>query len=162
MQLDSSKFCPNYCLRQLFCEDNFSLTATAILKVSNCIAIYCKLLYVYISPAYHITGNIDMEFNLMVWRSPDQPSNKYPLIWIFQYYKPWRCIIFVKLKFTKCYCVVNSSNLFPFQLYSNYITSLTVFGEHYSNKRYTYSNTKYSFCKYIKCGSYIRKDLLWL
>jgi len=40
MQLDSSKHCPNYGLRQLFSEDNFPPTTTAILKVFTVISKY--------------------------------------------------------------------------------------------------------------------------
>ena len=45
MQLDSRKFSPKYCLRKLFCEDNFPPTPTAILKVQ--ISLPWFLSYIY-------------------------------------------------------------------------------------------------------------------
>ena len=43
MQLDSSKFSPKYCLKQLFYEDNFPPTATAILKVTGILFEHLRL-----------------------------------------------------------------------------------------------------------------------
>ena len=34
-----------------------------------------RLAILYATIVYRIAGNIDVEFNLTVWQSPDQPSN---------------------------------------------------------------------------------------
>jgi len=66
---------------------------------------------------YHIAGNIDMEFNLTVWRSEQQSSQINIHQYEFSlYYKPLVLYHFVKLKFVKCYFEVNLSNLFPINI----------------------------------------------